>query len=86
MGGLLLLIQQHIRTILAQAQFLVRASNFNFAPAMSVVRTFIVWEMRRMSQTLVDRLAAIGAHISGLGVKCLVDPSDEWIDVEVSHF
>ena len=53
---------------------------------MSVVRTFIVWEMRRMSQTLVDRLAAIGAHISGLGVKCLVDPSDEWIDVEVSHF
>ena len=51
---------------------------------MSVVRTFIVWEMRRMPQTLVDAVAALGGHIAGQGVKCLVDPSDEWIDVEVA--
>jgi len=51
---------------------------------MSVVRTFVVWEMRRTPQVLVDVVAVLGGHISGQGVKCLVDPDDDWMDVEVA--
>ena len=61
-----------------------RSSGFARACVMLIVRTFVVWEMRRSPEALVTVVASFGGHIATQrGTKSLVDLADR-VDVEVT--